>query len=350
MTIMIRVLSVALLGLLSGSEAFRSLSQPTRATRFLSSTAVPETAPLPLHTFAGQVEQALTQRFENIDRVLESWRLLDRDYEHREYFGSAENPEDSRCHQQCHSFVPGLSVRPFWENMEWTKQLEQAYPQIQKELKNVLNNPDLLAQGNNVWAGALTEDASSYGVGWKTLVLKDRGYWDPVNAQLFSQTAKAVKNLPAVEIFFASMAPKSDIAWHSDNTNFCLTSHLAVDIPGHNECTLTIGDETRAWVNGEVMVFDTSLMHAATNPTDKTRYILMLRVWHPELTEQEKGALQFIYDCLTFPDLVSDNVNLRQRAELEVAAAKTFPEPPKGVGKKMGFGGGSSKPTKRRKK
>ena len=42
-----------------------------------------------------------------------------------------------------------------------------------------------------------------------------------------------------------------------------MTSHLAVEIPesGNNKCRLSIGDETREWINGEIMLFDTSIMH-----------------------------------------------------------------------------------------
>jgi hypothetical protein len=34
-------------------------------------------------------------------------------------------------------------------------------------------------------------------------------------------------------------------------------------------------------------MFDTSLLHEAANSADSVRYILMLRVWHPELSKDE---------------------------------------------------------------
>ena len=39
--------------------------------------------------------------------------------------------------------------------------------------------------------------------------------------------------------------------------------------------------------NGEMLMFDTSLLHEAANSADSVRYILMLRVWHPELSKDE---------------------------------------------------------------
>jgi aspartate beta-hydroxylase len=229
--------------------------------------------------------------------------------------------------------------------MEWARKLKKQYKTIKSEFSRVTADMDKLTQeGNNIWAGALTEDASSYGMGWRTLVLMDRGVWDPVNVNLFPKTSKAIHDsgAPVVEAFFASMQPHTDIKLHTDNTNFVVTSHLAIDIPesGNNKCRLTIGDETKEWINGEILMFDTSIMHAAVNESDKTRYILMLRLWHPDLDDIERQALQFTYDCLQMPELVSNNAQERAMAEQQLATLHDFPEIKRGSGSAAGFGGG----------
>jgi hypothetical protein len=327
----------------------------------ISSSKPPAIAPLSPHTFAGQVEQRMIERFggtEPIARVLESWRLLEHEYEHRAFVGDASvrDPQLSLSHQHCHSYVPGLKVKEFWDNQdfEWTNKLASKYQTIRKEFLAVTADMERLQQeGNNIWAGALTEDAGSYGTGWRTLVLMDRGRWDDVNVNLFPETAKAVHQagVPAVEVFFASMKPETDIKSHSDFTNFVLTSHLALDIPysGENKCRLRIGDTTRQWINGDVMVFDTSIMHDAINESDKTRYILMIRVWHPELTAVERDALQFIYDCLGYPDLLSPDADQRIIAERHVESLRAFPEIKRGIGASKGFGGGGKKASSKKK-
>lgn len=339
-------------------QARRSLEIPTKCFSSSGTTELPETSPLPQHTFAGMVEHAMATKFgrENVERVIESWRLLDRGYEHREFLGPKDmDPQSSRCHQHAHSYVPGLSAKPFWntDDFPWCKKLKSKYKQMYREFKQATENMERLqSEGNNVWAGALTDDASSYGEGWRTLVLMDRGRWDPVNCNLFPVAAKAVydSGAPVVEVFFASMKPQTDIKPHSDFTNFVLTSHLGMDIPysGENKCRLTIGDETREWINGEIMMFDTSIIHDAVNESDKTRYILMLRLWHPDLSETEKQALQFTYDALAFPDLLSDDPMKRRQAEEEAEALRAFPVY-KGTGSKQGFGGNSSAAPKGKK-
>jgi len=324
---------------------------------------LPDTrTPLSPNTFAGMVEKGLLDRFEekDIERVLASWRLLDKDYNHKEYVGEPGKEAESDMVQECHSYVPGLTIKPFWDanDFDWASFLEKKYPEIRKEFSRVNSDMNKLKQqGNNIWAGALTADASSYGEGWKTLVLMNRGQWDPVNVNLFPKTSRAVHDsgIPATEIFFACMEGPSEIKKHTDFTNFVLTSHLAVDIPysGENKCRISVGDETREWINGNIMVFDTSLLHDAINESDRMRYILMFRVWHPDLTPVEQQALQFTYDCLEIPGLVSTNPEERFMAEEMVKSVRAFPSierPTKATGSGFGSGGGKKKTKEKKEK
>lgn len=307
----------------------------------LINTTPPPTRPLSPLTFAGQVEAALIDKFggaEPIQRILDSWRWAEMDYAHKEFMGPRQDPpaldpKSSNCHQLAPSYVADLTCKQFWDasQFDWAKKLEDSYDEIRKEFLSVTADMDSLSKkGNNIWAGALTDDASGYGEGWKTLVLVNRGMWDPVNAKLFPNTAKAVHDsgIPTTECFFASMQPGSDIKLHSDFTNFVLTSHLALVIPenGNNKCRLTIGDEERQWMEGEVMAFDTSIMHSAVNESDEVRYILMFRIWHPDLTQAERDAIQFVYDCLEMPELLSEDAGTRWMAEERVKMARLFPD------------------------
>lgn len=94
-----------------------------------------------------------------------------------------------------------------------------------------------------------------------------------------------------------------------------------------------------------VMMFDTSIMHDAVNESDQTRYILMMRLWHPLLTEVERQALQFTYDCLEMPELVSFNHEERLIAESQLQVIKAFPVIERRKGSGAGFGGSSKSKT-----
>jgi hypothetical protein len=193
----------------------RFSSNPSPSPTPIGSSLPDTSRPLPPHTFGGMVEQRLMLRFgeKAIERVLISWRLLDQEYYRKEYVGDdfsvdGQPPSGSDMIQECHSYLPGLSIRPFWNpgDFEWTKYLESHYLEIRREFDAVTRNIKLLQQeGNNIWAGALTEDAASYGEGWKTLVLMDRGRWDSVNANLFPKTACKLTGCvakPTISCFF----------------------------------------------------------------------------------------------------------------------------------------------------
>ena len=137
-----------LLSYLSHVDSFsiRQKASRLQSLRFSSTVStLPCTSALPPYTFAGLVEQAILDRFgPEAQRVVESWRLLDQGYEHREFVGSQQlppiaNSEESNCHQLCHSFVPGLPAKTFWdvETFEWVSKLKSKYKEIKKEFTQV---------------------------------------------------------------------------------------------------------------------------------------------------------------------------------------------------------------------
>ena len=163
----------------------------------ISSTSIPETKPLLENSFAWKIEQALRVKFgsENIQRVIQSWSLLDQGYEHREFIvnSAKSSPESSFAYQHAPSYVPGLTCKSFWpiDDVPWVQRLKTNYKIIFEEFRSVTSDMQRLQQnGNNIWAGALSQEAGAYGEGWKTLVLMNRGMWDNANCKLFPRTAR----------------------------------------------------------------------------------------------------------------------------------------------------------------
>jgi len=212
--------------------------------------------------------------------------------------------------QQANSYIESLTPRPWHDTSQhkWAKRLADKWRVVRDELRASLRDPAALeAAGQNIWGG-LDESIVEYGTGWKTLPLCDRTVWDPVNSALFPKTCELLHKckVPLVEAFFAKMDPHSEIKPHSDMCNFVLTCHLGLEVP-EGQCELSVGGEAVEWRNGHVMLFDTSILHAAENRAPSTRYILMMRVYHPELTAVERSALQLVFDCLDEPELLDDS-------------------------------------------
>lgn len=61
-------------------------------------------------------------------------------------------------------------------------------------------------------------------------------------------------------------------------------------------CWIKVGEEEKTWEEGKLITLDTSFEHSTGNPTDADRHVLIIDFWHPELTEAERSALEFVYD------------------------------------------------------
>eukprot|EP00316_Scyphosphaera_apsteinii_P024699 CAMPEP_0119333556 /NCGR_PEP_ID=MMETSP1333-20130426/85420_1 /TAXON_ID=418940 /ORGANISM="Scyphosphaera apsteinii, Strain RCC1455" /LENGTH=330 /DNA_ID=CAMNT_0007343653 /DNA_START=26 /DNA_END=1018 /DNA_ORIENTATION=+ len=271
--------------------------------------------PLAGLSFAEQVDASLKWKFnpKDIHRVLGSWRMMARGEVRRGPISlSGHDNSDPFMRQEADSFIDNLPIVLFYEPLQyvWAAQLEAEADLVLQEFLEVTGDSSLESRGNNVWidagAGGVEDpNALAYGPEWRTLALQVRGVWDPVNVALFPKTVDLLRRVgaPTVEIFFAKMPAGSVINPHSDGCNFHLTSHLGLVVP-EGQCWLKVGDQKRYWQNGKMMLFDTSVIHAAENEALTDRYVLMLRVWHPSLSSTEVEAINWIFNCLDEPELL----------------------------------------------
>jgi aspartyl/asparaginyl beta-hydroxylase (cupin superfamily) len=78
--------------------------------------------------------------------------------------------------------------------------------------------------------------------------------------------------------------------------NCRLICHLPLIVPPG--CWLRVGNETREWEPGRLLIFDDSFEHEAKNPTGELRIILLFDVWRPEVTGEERSAISAIFDSI----------------------------------------------------
>jgi aspartyl/asparaginyl beta-hydroxylase (cupin superfamily) len=81
---------------------------------------------------------------------------------------------------------------------------------------------------------------------------------------------------------------------HTGPTNLRLRCHLGLSIPD-GDCGLTVAGETRRWREGTCLVFDDSLEHTAWNHTEAPRVVLIVDLWHPDLTPEEIAYLEGLH-------------------------------------------------------
>jgi len=248
-------------------------------------------------SMADYVEEQVLSKFDagDVGRVIKSWHAA-RDGEVLESFH-----EDGSVLQQAGSFIAGLDARNWHEvdEYQWAQGLEQDFEVIRDELEKCMKQKSLEKRGNNIWATAVREEAMAYGPDWRTLVLQDRGIWEPKNSKIFKNTVKILKKhkVPSSEVFFARQSPKTGIKPHTDNTNFTLTAHLSLRVP-KDKSWIKVGNQQRFWEDGKMLIFDTSFMHETWNDGDTDRHVLLIRFWHPELSRKEIKALETVFRAI----------------------------------------------------
>ncbi|MBV8579645.1 MAG: aspartyl/asparaginyl beta-hydroxylase domain-containing protein [Candidatus Eremiobacteraeota bacterium] len=125
---------------------------------------------------------------------------------------------------------------------------------------------------------------------WDVLMLLERGIRNeevarrcPVTMEVLN-TCDAISG-PAGLAYVSRLSPGSKVASHCGPTNLRLRCHLGVDIP--EGCGLRVGSTTQHWQTGSCLLFDDSFDHEAWNLGSRDRIVLIVDVWHPELTLDE---------------------------------------------------------------
>jgi hypothetical protein len=212
-------------------------------------------------------------------------------------------------------YFPYLANRQFFEREEfaWASALEAQAPGIKAELETVLaegadfqpyveDDPD---RPRREFHG-LHGDPS-----WTALYLWKDGQEVEENARRFPRTMAALDQVPMTRIgaktpavLFSKLAPGAHIPPHRGMLNCRLIGHLPLIVP--DGCWLRVGNETRRWNEGDLLIFDDSFEHEAKNDSGETRIVLIFDIWRPELSEDEKAGISAIFDTIDRFTSISD--------------------------------------------
>jgi aspartate beta-hydroxylase len=217
-------------------------------------------------------------------------------------------------------FFPGLTSAPFWDaqSFPWACELESATEEIRSEFLA------MRAQG----------EPSDYAVGQDEHTLHD-GRWDwlswrqgtappserferecPRTVSLLRAVPGLMTDMPFSYSFFSTLHADSAIAPHAAPCNLRLRCHLPLIVPpppppppppsesepgggagceGDATCGMRVAEIERPWEVGKCTLFDDCYEHETWNDTNSERVVLLFDVWHPELTLQERAAIQDMF-------------------------------------------------------
>ncbi len=193
--------------------------------------------------------------------------------------------------------IPRLPAIPFFhrEDFDWAPQVEAAFPSILAELLGLLESNQSFEPYIQTAPGEPMGqfEALDRKLDWGAYFLWKNGERIDAHADRCPRTEAAIALTPQISvpkrapvIFFSALKPGTYIPPHNGATNARLTVHLPLIIPP--DCGLRVGEETRAWEPGKLVLFDDTIRHEAWNHSQQLRVVLIFDVWHPMLTPLER--------------------------------------------------------------
>jgi len=197
-------------------------------------------------------------------------------------------------------YMQGLRGQPYWGGAAkppLARALEDNFATIRDEFLTAMAIPELrnvFTQNDHTLITAGT---------WGELKLFDGKAWGPACARAATRTCALLSsrlelmgkfansrthnvNLPKEAGYFKLM-PGSRLKPHTGPVNFHLYCHLGLVVPKGPR--LRVGDgKPRRWQEGKTLCFDDSFDHEAWHDGTKTRYVLMVTFWHPDLGTPER--------------------------------------------------------------
>jgi aspartyl/asparaginyl beta-hydroxylase (cupin superfamily) len=187
--------------------------------------------------------------------------------------------------------------------------LESNYQVIRDEYQNV---------AHNLWSDyqSDTEHHTLHHGKWDWHTYMSKGRLQGTFAAHFVQTSQILQQLrdanllfegvPFGYAFFSTLHANSRIAPHHGPMNFRLRVHLPLVVPEMTPATATadgertqrssavginVGGIEQRWEEGSALVLDDSYVHHVWNDTMQARVILLVDIWHPDLSRHERQEI-----------------------------------------------------------
>ncbi|XP_046440379.1 titin-like isoform X2 [Daphnia pulex] len=129
---------------------------------------------------------------------------------------------------------------------------------------------------------------------WKQYELFAQGRKNAAHCTKAPVTCTLIENYPPAlckrgQVKFSIMHPGTHVWPHTGPTNCRIRAHLGLVVPGGAQ--LRVGNTTDTWEEGKFIIFDDSFEHEVWHKGSSYRLVLIVDLWHPELTAEEWRSL-----------------------------------------------------------
>ncbi len=115
---------------------------------------------------------------------------------------------------------------------------------------------------------------------WQVFTFRFFGIKQPINCAACPDTAAILNKIPGlISADFSYLPAHTQIKPHRGFSRMVIRVHLGLIIP--DDCGIKVGNETKTWQAGKLLIFDDSYEHEAWNNSDKDRFVLMFDIANP---------------------------------------------------------------------
>ena len=116
----------------------------------------------------------------------------------------------------------------------------------------------------------------------------------PTLARIVDTSPEVMRN-PHGACYLSRLAPRAMVAPHRGPTNLRARCHLPISVPS-GDVGLSVEGVRLAWRQGTGLVFSDRLTHQVWNHTSEERIVLVVDLWHPDLTDVEVARLGGLFE------------------------------------------------------
>jgi tetratricopeptide (TPR) repeat protein len=214
------------------------------------------------------------------------------------------------------TMYPGLTARAVHDPAQFAavRALEAAFDAIKREvatLADTVFHPE--AEGLDGTQG------------WDVLLLYERGRKNAENCALCPVITNIIESHATVRtlaglMYVSKTNPGTHIKPHLGPTNVRLRCHLGIKVP-EGDCGLRVDGQPVRWTEGSCIVFDDHLEHESWNFTAEPRIVLIIDLWHPDLTPPEIALLEGLHRYAAYQGMSLNRYWSRNKAARNKARA-----------------------------
>ncbi|XP_030762306.1 aspartyl/asparaginyl beta-hydroxylase isoform X3 [Sitophilus oryzae] len=191
--------------------------------------------------------------------------------------------------------VPRLTAKPWW-SLEDLPSYKNLFSMLKDNWKKI-REEGLSALNSQGYFEDEAENLKDTGT-WKQFELFARSRKHKKNCEKSPVTCGIIQSFPDAsnckrgQTKFSVMHPNTHVWPHCGPTNCRLRIHLGLKVPPNT--FIRVAEQIRSWKEGDVIIFDDSFEHEVWHNGTDLRLVLIIDVWHPELTSSEKNRLSYI--------------------------------------------------------